>query len=229
MNKSYIAYYRVSTSKQKRSGLGLDAQKAIVEYYATKEEIPIIATFVEAESGKNIENRPKLQAAITLCVQNNYKLIVAKLDRLSRDVEHVFKISKLLNDKLVCCDLPSTDTLSLSIFAGLAQRERELISIRTIAALAEKKKQGVKLGRPENFSNVGRKKGNKIVKANAHSNTNTKRAIPLIHSYRKEGLTFQKIADILNENSFKTATGKLFGRNTVKHIYDNYIVKNNTL
>ncbi|WP_052600189.1 recombinase family protein [Aureispira sp. CCB-QB1] len=226
MVKGYVAYYRVSTKKQKRSGLGLESQKAIVEYYSSKENIKVVKYFIEAESGKDIANRPKLDEAIKLCLDKGFTLIVAKLDRLSRDVEHVFKIHKQLHERLVCCDLPQTDTLTLSIFAGLAQKERELISIRTKAALATKKEQGHKLGNPDNFSDEGRKKGSQTTIQKALNNPNNKRAIQLISSFKKEGLSYQKIADTLNNNAFKTATGKPFGRNTVKYIYDKYIHKN---
>jgi DNA invertase Pin-like site-specific DNA recombinase len=224
MTVKYIAYYRVSTTKQKRSGLGLQAQKAIIEYFAEKANTEVVHTFIETESGKNIANRPKLQQAIKLCQENNYTLVVAKLDRLSRDVEHIFQIQKQLQERLICCDLPTTDTLTLSVFAGLAQRERELISIRTKAALAAKKKQGYELGKPSNFTNEGRLKGLATIKKNAKSNANNKRAIQLISSCKKEGHSFQKIANTLNQNAFKTAKGKAFGRNTVKYIYDRYIV-----
>ena len=92
--KNYVAYYRVSTEKQKKSGLGLESQKAIVQYFSEIDKATIIKEFTEAESGKAIDNRPQLQQAINYCLAHGYTLIVAKLDRLSRDVEHIFQIKK---------------------------------------------------------------------------------------------------------------------------------------
>ncbi|MFK7983226.1 MAG: recombinase family protein, partial [Saprospiraceae bacterium] len=137
--KNYIAYYRVSTEKQKKSGLGLESQKAIIQHFSEIDKATIVKEFTETESGKAIDNRPQLQQAINYCLKNGYTLIVAKLDRLSRDVEHIFQIKKKLGKLFISCDLPNTDSLTLSIFAGIAQRERELISIRTKLALKAKK------------------------------------------------------------------------------------------
>ena len=150
-------------------------------------------------------------------------MIVAKLDRLSRDVEHVFKINKQLGEgRLICCDLPSTDILTLSIFAGLAQRERELISIRTKYALKAKKERGEKLGSPHNFTNEGRKKGAKAMRDKARGNVHNRRAIPLIVSLRDKGQTYQKICDTLNQSGFQTVRGGIFRPTTVKLLYDRH-------
>lgn len=154
--KRYIPYLRVSTETQKRSGLGLEAQRAIIEHYAKVDGAELGKEFVETESGKDIDNRPILKEAIEYCLENSFVLVVAKLDRLSRDVEHIFSIHKRLDGLFKSCDLPTTDSLTLSIFAGLAQREREIISIRTKQALKAKKEKGIKLGKPENFNNNGR-------------------------------------------------------------------------
>ena len=119
--KKYVAYYRVSTKKQKRSGLGLESQKAIIEHFAELDKATIVKEYIEAESGKEIINRPKLQKAMNYCLDNNCVLIVAKLDRLSRDVEHIFQLKKKLGKLFISCDLPNSDSLTLSIFAGIAQ------------------------------------------------------------------------------------------------------------
>lgn len=214
----YIGYIRVSTKGQEKSGLGLQAQKAIIEHYASIDNAEIIQVITESESGKDIENRPKLKEAIELCTKNNYTLIVAKLDRLSRDVEHIFKIKKLLGDRFKSCDLPSTDSLTLSIFSGIAQRERELISIRTKQALQAKKRQGVKLGKPENFNNTGRDKGVKTIKDKAQKNENTIRAKSLAIVHRKQGMSFNKIANLLNENGFRSSKNGLFYSQSVKRL-----------
>lgn len=208
--KQYIAYLRVSTKGQEKSGLGLQAQRAIIEHYAKQEGAVIVTEYLESESGKDIDNRPKLQQAINDCVKHNYILVVAKLDRLSRDVEHIFKIQKRLGDKFKSCDLPTTDALTLSIFAGLAQREREIISIRTKVALQAKKAQGIKLGKPENFSKAGREKGVESIKAKAKANTHNRVATALVEKCKKENKTLQQISDELNQHGFKTSRGKQF-------------------
>lgn len=101
---------------------------------------------------------------------------MAKLDRLSRDVEHIFKIQKQLGSLFKSCDLPTTDALTLSIYAGIAQRERELISIRTRQALQAKKRQGATLGKPENLTDIGRSAGVATRQAKAKNNLNNQRA-----------------------------------------------------
>ncbi len=98
-----------------------------------------VQTFVETESGGDISNRPKLKEAISYCIKNDCILIVAKLDRLSRYIEHIFKIKKQLGDKFKSCDLPDTETITVGTYAIFAQREKEIISIRTKIALEQKK------------------------------------------------------------------------------------------
>ncbi len=220
----FVAYYRVSTDKQERSGLGLDAQKQIVEHYVDKYKGLIVKQFNETQSGKGIEKRKELKQALSYCIENNFCLIVAKLDRLSRDVEHTFKIKKQLgSNSLICCDLPNTDSLTLSIFSGLAQREREIISIRTSQALKQLKKKGVKLGKTENFSDEGRAKGRRVLSEKAKNDLNNRKATPLIVEYRKSGLSYNKISGALNENGFTTSKGKKFYASSVKRLYDRYL------
>jgi DNA invertase Pin-like site-specific DNA recombinase len=216
MSKPYVAYLRVSTKGQERSGLGLEAQRAIINHYATIDQVEVINEFLEAESGKSIENRPTLKEALTFCKTHNAILVVAKLDRLSRDVEHIFSIIRKLGEgNFKSCDLPSTDSLTLSIFAGLAQREREIISIRTKLALKAKKDRGEKLGKPENLTDFGRKIGVATNKQKAKTNINNIRAKSLIVRCKKDGLTLQEIANELNINGFKTSRGKTFLKTSV--------------
>lgn len=217
--RKYIAYMRVSTKGQERSGLGLQAQKAIIDHYTKLEGAEIVQEYIESESGKDIENRPKLQLAINECMKSNFILIVAKLDRLSRDVEHIFKIQKRLGEhRFKSCDLPSSDSLTLSIFAGLAQREREIISIRTKVALQAKKAQGVKLGKPENLTQEARDKGVVAIKEKAKKNHNNRVATALIEKCKREKMTLQEIANELNQHGFKTSQGKQFNRISVSRL-----------
>jgi len=119
--KNYVAYLRVSTQEQKKSGLGIEAQREIIRHYATIDGVEIHQEYVEAESGKETDNRPILQEAVEFCKVHDCILVVAKLDRLSRDVEHIFRLQKQLGDRFKSCALPNSDSLTLSIFAGLAQ------------------------------------------------------------------------------------------------------------
>lgn len=151
-NKSnkYVMYIRVSTKKQGASGLGLDAQRDICKAYIESMSGELIEEFQDIESGTH-RDRPGLWKAIECCKKNNYTLVIAKLDRLARDVEFIFKVVNS-NIRIHFCDMPVVNTMILGVFASVAQYERELISQRTKAALAQKKKQGVKIGRPKGTS-----------------------------------------------------------------------------
>ena len=131
--KTFVAYCRVSTEGQ---GIGLDAQQTIIADYVKNAGGVILDTISEKESGKETINRPGLQKAIATCKAQGATLIVAKLDRLSRDVADIFAIKKTRGLVFEVCDMDAQDTLTLGIFATLAQKERELISRRTGEALA---------------------------------------------------------------------------------------------
>ncbi|MDA9539196.1 resolvase [Bradyrhizobium sp. CCBAU 21362] len=148
--KTAIAYIRVSTQKQGRSGLGLEAQQATVARFAAAEGYKIVETFVEVETGKGgdaLETRPQLAAAIARATKAKGTVIVAKLDRLTRDVHFG---SGLMARKIAfkVAEMPHADNFQLHLFLALAEQEREMISNRTKAALAACKARGVKLGAP---------------------------------------------------------------------------------
>lgn len=222
--KKYVSYLRVSTKKQGKSGLGLEAQRAIVEYYAKLDGAMIVKEFIELESGKDTINRQYLKEAIELCNRNGHSLIVAKLDRLSRDVRDTFDILEQLKGRLISCDIPTQngqmDSFMLSVFAGLAQRERELISIRTRQALEAKKNRGVKLGKPENFSDESRELGRSKHIYKSSINSNNKLALAFIRKCKHELRSLAEIAQELNENGFRTARNKKFHKMTVKRLLD---------
>lgn len=144
---NYVAYLRQSTTKQEKSGLGIEAQRNIIHSFV-KEGL-IIAEFVETESGKK-SDRPKLQEALALCRKTNSILIVAKLDRLSRNVAFT---SKLLESdvEITFCDFPQANRLILHIISSIAEYEANLISQRTRLSLKAKKERGVQLGKSENL------------------------------------------------------------------------------
>lgn len=146
MPEKYVAYYRVSTARQGQSGLGLEAQRAAVHAFLAGGDRELVGQpFVEVESGKQDDNRPKLQEAMRLCRLTDAILIVAKLDRLSRNASFLIT----LRDEgvnFVAADMPHANPFTVGIMALVAQQEREAISARTKAALAAAKARGVKLG-----------------------------------------------------------------------------------
>lgn len=216
MNK-YIAYYRVSTQKQGQSGLGLEAQKTTVRKFINGND-NLIVEYIEVESGKN-NHRPKLIEAIELCRKENAKLLIAKLDRLSRNVAFIYT---LMDSKVefACCDMPNANEVTIGIMAVLAQDERSRISQRTKSALAELKAKGVKLGSPQNLTKEVREKGLETRKSNALDNENNRKASALILSLRNSGQSFGSIAKTLNENGFRTRHGNTFTQMQVKRLYE---------
>ena len=141
---NYATYIRVSTQKQGRSGLGLDAQRKMCADFIATHGGTMSQEFCDVESGTH-RNRKGLQDAIAFCKKNSMPLVIAKLDRLARDVEFCFKVVNT-GIEIHFCDMPQMNTLLLGVFASVAQYERELTSDRTKKALAVKKRKGAKLG-----------------------------------------------------------------------------------
>jgi DNA invertase Pin-like site-specific DNA recombinase len=218
--EKYIAYYRVSTQKQGKSGLGMQAQKNIVAQFA-KGKGKIIAHFTEVESGKK-RNRVELEKAIDLAKEKSATLLIAKLDRLARDVEFIFKL-KNSGINFVCADMPEMNTLTIGIFAVMAQHEREMISKRTKEALAAKKKQGYKLGSPKNLTKEARLKGVERIKELAKNNKVNKQAFAVIKGLREQGKSYQAIAEELNNCGMSTTEGKKYFAISVSRICKMYL------
>jgi DNA invertase Pin-like site-specific DNA recombinase len=200
-----IAYYRVSTREQGNSGLGLEAQQATVAAYCKANGSTIVARFTEVESGK-IANRPQLQAAIAACKQHGARLIVAKLDRLSRNVAFTAALMDSGVD-FVCCDNPSANKLTIHVLAAVAQAEAEAISQRTRAALGALKARGVKLGSPKASQDAPGAGRANVAKAAAYAAT----IQPLAAKKRASGKTLQEIADFLNGRGMRTRRGGFWG------------------
>jgi len=144
MGKEFCTYLRVSTTKQGASGLGLDAQRKICADYITHANGTHVAEFSDVESGTH-RDRKGLWDAIEYCKKNGSTLVIAKLDRLARDVEFTFKVINT-GIEIHFCDMPQVNTMILGVFASVAQYERELTSKRTRDALAAKKARGEKVG-----------------------------------------------------------------------------------
>ena len=217
--KKYIAYYRVSTAKQGSTGLGLEAQRTDVQRFVGCTDC-IISEFTDVESGKK-SNRTELLKAIVECKATGATLIIAKLDRLSRDVEFIFALRNSGVD-FKACDLPDFNTLTLGMFAVIAQHEREMISQRTKKALAVKKEQGAKLGSPiaSETAKAIHAKGREQHSANARGNENNIKATALIQSLRGNGLNWSEIARELNAKGFRTARGKEFQAVQVQRLFE---------
>jgi DNA invertase Pin-like site-specific DNA recombinase len=181
--KKYVSYYRVSTAKRGQSGLGLEAQRTAVSTFVGNASI--LKEFVEVESGK-VNDRPQLVAAIDYAKGKGATLVIAKLDRLSRNAGFIFALRDSGVD-FVCADMPDANTLTVGIFAVLAQHERELISSRTKAALQAKKKQGHQLGTPANLTEEARSRAREVIREKAAGNENNRRAAALISLYRQAG------------------------------------------
>jgi DNA invertase Pin-like site-specific DNA recombinase len=144
MTGKFVSYLRVSTSKQGVSGLGLEAQRAAVSAYLNGGRWELVEEFLEVESGKR-KDRPQLAEALRVCRQKKATLVIAKLDRLARNVAFV---SALMESgvKFIACDMPEANKLTIHILASVAEAEAEAISARTVAALAAAKERGTKLG-----------------------------------------------------------------------------------
>lgn len=212
---AYIAYYRVSTQKQGRSGLGLEAQKQIVHNHLGS--VVPIAEFQDIESGHDAA-RPGMDAALALTAKTNGTLIVAKLDRLSREVWFIDSLMRS-RVKFVICDAPEADEFTIHIFAACAQREYKLGSMRTKNGLTAKKarikrdggytdKHGnwrTKLGNEECLT--GRHLGPAAVRAKALTNPNNIKAQALAVALRSQGKTMLEIAGALNSKGFKASKG----------------------
>jgi DNA invertase Pin-like site-specific DNA recombinase len=199
-----IAYYRVSTERQGRSGLGLAAQRSKVDSYATHIG-QIIAEFCDVQSGRD-DDRTELHKALLLAKRENAKLIIARLDRFSRRVSFIAQIMEQ-GIGLVCAEMPNASDFQLHIFAALAQEERRLISERTKAALAEAKRRGKNLG--ANGKNLAAK--NRAVADEFASQLLAKLDADLIRR------PYSEIATHLNDNGVATMRGGKFYPQTVKN------------
>src|SRR5215210_2334820 len=155
----FVSYLRVSTDRQGKSGLGLEAQRKAVEDFLNGGSWKLIDEFIEVESGKR-DDRPKLAEALARCRLHNATLVIAKLDRLSRDAHFLLGLQKA-GVRFVAADMPEANEMVVGIMAVVAQAERKMISARTKAALAAAKARGKRLGRPENLKNqdAGRERG----------------------------------------------------------------------
>lgn len=213
----FVAYYRVSTQKQGKSGLGLEAQRKMVADFVALNHADLVAEYTEVESGKKAD-RPELVAAIRHADLVGGQLLVGKLDRLSRDLHFILSLQKSRVDFAVC-DLPSCDSFTINIYGALAQREREMIASRTKAGLAAAKARGVKLGtnnlKPEMVHEASAK-GVVTIKQNASDFASKVR--PVIEAMQGQGMSLRAIAGELESLGVKTARGGKWTPTAVKNV-----------
>jgi len=213
----YVAYYRVSTASQGRSGLGLEAQKKMVADFVAVNGGELVAEFTEIESGSKSE-RPELLAAIRHADLVGGKLLVGKLDRLSRDLHFILSLQKSRID-FVICDLPGCDNFTINIYGALAQRERELIAARTKAGLQAAKARGKKLGTnnlPPEMVKEASAKGAAVLKQTADDFAG--RVKPVMEGLKAQGMSLRGIAAELEKLGVKTARGGAWTASAVRNV-----------
>jgi len=226
MMKKFVCYYRVSTQKQGSDGLGIEAQKKSVSTYMG-DKSTVKGEFTEVETGTRKKKRIEIYKAIDLAKKEKATLVVAKLDRLARDVEFTSALYNA-NVDFVCCDNPNANKLTIQLLSVIAEHEAETISKRIKDALRVKKdrisggiytnKDGslmqpingtVRLGNPNGFGEF-QKLGVQKIKEKALTNKANIQAMDIICSARKQGMTLQQIADKLNTLQYTTRRGKQF-------------------
>ena len=216
-----VAYFRVSTAKQGASGLGLDAQRAAVEALCAAKGWDLVAPpFTEVESGKRAD-RPELAKAIARAQVTGAKLVIAKLDRLSRNAAFLLTLRDAGVD-FVAADMPDANSFTVNIMALVAQQEREAISARTREALAAAKARGTRLGNPNGAAALQRAgKGNaasvaaRIRNADAHA----ERLRPVLDQMRKDGIvSLSGLAKAMNEGGIRTPRGGRWEATSVRNL-----------
>jgi DNA invertase Pin-like site-specific DNA recombinase len=194
----FVSYIRVSSTEQGESGLGLEAQRQAVSEHLARDSGKLLCEFVEVESGSR-NNRAQLQAAIELCKRYKATLLIAKLDRLARNVAF---ISALMESRLdfVAVDNPHANKLMIHMLAAFAEHERDQISARTKAALTAAKARGVVLGR------YGREVLSKENRAKAMERA--RELAPVVNKLRVQGLTVEQITEVMSRRGIPTPRGK---------------------
>lgn len=201
----FVAYYRVSTDRQGASGVGLDAQRQAV------------AELTEIESGRRQTNRPQLLGALAECRKPRAVLLIARLDRLARNVAFIAALMENGTD-FIACDMPATNRLTIHILAAAAEHEREMISKRTKAALAEAKRRGTILGNPR--IEDARAKAT----AHHHAHRPVPEVLSLISSWRQQAWTLRRIADELNRLSIRPPRGRQWYASSVRNRLDERLI-----
>ena len=235
----FVAYYRVSTQKQQKSGLGISAQETAVKNYIN-DKGEIVESFYEAETGTNKRKRVEIYKAIEIAKQHKAILVVAKLDRLARSVTFTSALFSSSVD-FVCCDNPNANKLTIQLLSVIAEYEADLISKRIVDSLAVKKKRiengnflnkngelmkgcngTYRLGNPNGWGEY-QKMGAIARRKKAEDNQNNIQATEIIINYRTQGLSFRQIVDKLNSLKYKTSKGNYFSVSQVYKLHKRVI------
>jgi DNA invertase Pin-like site-specific DNA recombinase len=215
----FVAYYRVSTVRQGRSGLGLEAQRHAVREFLDGGRWKLVGEHVEVESGRRGE-RTELQNALATCRLHRATLVVAKLDRLSRDAAFLLTLRDS-QVEFIAVDMPDANRLTVGIMAMIAEHEAEAISARTRAALAAARRRGVKLGNPEHLDQRARRKGT-AASAQERSRKAEQRALDLaavVTELKRGGAgSLRELAKGLNERGIPAARGGVWSAAQVQRI-----------
>ena len=209
----FFSYLRVSTDKQGERGYGLDAQRRAIADYLNGGSWELLGEYVEVESGKR-NDRPQLEAALAACKRHKAKLVIAKLDRLSRNLAFIATLMERKVD-FVCCDMPEANRLTIHIIAAMAEHERNIISDRTKRGLAAAKARGVKLGGPK--LPQARKAAQIAIRESAKRHAAN--VVPIIRDIQRAGArTLREIAAALNARGIPTARGGQWHAMTVRNV-----------
>ena len=211
--KKFVSWRRVSTQKQGKSGLGLEAQKTIISYFVSEAKGELIADYYETYTGKNLRGCTELQKAMECARKNSAILVIAKSDRF-RNLAQALEVYSEMEGNIYFCDVPlaedaATYKFMLSLAWALGEREASITSLRTRQALQAKRDRGESVGNP-NAKITSEMRANSIAsrKQDAQLNENNRKAYKLVSLLRERGKSFAEISRELNESGYKTSNGK---------------------
>lgn len=211
--RKFVSWRRVSTQKQGRSGLGLEAQKSIISYFVAEANGELIADYYETYTGKNLHGCTELQKAMEFAKKNDAILVIAKSDRF-RNLEQALEVYRIMDGNIYFCDVPmaedaATYKFMLSLSWALGEREAAITSLRTKQALQAKRDRGESVGN-HNATITPSMRTNSITsrKEDAQLNENNRKAYKLVCLLREQGKSYAEISRELNESGYKTSNGK---------------------
>ncbi len=211
--RKYVSWRRVSTQKQGRSGLGLEAQHSIIKYFVAEAGGELIADYYETYTGKNLHGCTELHKAMECAKKNKATLVIAKSDRF-RNLEQALEVYRLMDGYIYFCDVPTAEDKAtykfmLSLSWSLAEREAAITSLRTRQALQAKRERGESVGNPNAKVTASmRNKSRESRRMDARMNDNNIKAYKLSSLLLAQGMTFTEVSRELNDSGYKTPNGK---------------------
>lgn len=225
--RKFVSWRRCSTQKQGKSGLGLEARLSIIKYFVGEANGELIADFYEVYTGKNLHGCTELQKAMEFAKKNNATLVIAKSDRF-RNLEQALEVYRLMDGNIYFCDVPmaedaATYKFMLSLGWSLAEREAAITSLRTKQALQAKRDRGERVGNPNaTISNEMRANSIATRRTDAQLNENNRKAYKLASLLLEQDKTYTEISRELNENGYKTPSGKQWQTIQVQRLFALY-------